>query len=151
LPRVETHRHTEVIVAPVDVCFDVLVDFDKYPEFFRMISAAHIESADVAAGKWVVAYELDAILRTIHYTLAYDSERPHRLTWKLAGGDLKDIQGSYELVELEPGLTEATCTQGLDIGLWVPGPIRRAFEQSALADSVRELKTAAQQRAGTAA
>ena len=143
----ESHSHTEVIRAPIGLCFDVLVDFARYPEWFRMIRAARIEEADPSSGRWTVTYDLDAILKTIQYTLAYEAKRPGRLTWKMVRGDLKAIEGVYELVELEPGLTEATCTQALDVGLWVPGPLRRTFEQSALSDSVRELKQAVEQAA----
>ncbi len=143
----ETHTHTEVVAAPLELCFDVLVDFAHYPQWFGMIQTARIAESDPAAGTWTVEYELHAIVRTIRYTLSYQSKRPHLLSWKMTAGDLSAIKGSYELVELEPGLTEATCTQALDVGFWVPGPLRRIFEQSALTDSVREFKQAAEERA----
>ena len=144
----ESQTHTEVIRAPLDTCFETLVDFEKYPEWFRVIKTATLEKADPEAGCWTVRFTLDAILKTITYTLAYECERPHKLTWKMVAGDLSSIHGSYELVELEPGLTEATCTQTLEVGVWVPGMIRRAFEQTAIVESVRELKKAAEDRAG---
>lgn len=144
----ESQSHTEVVRAPLDLCFDTLVDFAKYPEWFGVIRSARIEQADAAAGRWTVRYELDAILKTITYTLAYESERPGLLTWKMTTGDLKAIEGRYDLVELEPGLVEATCTQAIDVGLWVPGIVRRAFESTAVRDSVREFKQAAEERAG---
>ncbi len=143
----ESQSHTEVVRAPIDVCFDTLVAFDRYPDWFRVIRSASVEMADTAAGRWRVRYELDAILKTITYTLAYESVRPGLLTWKMTEGDLQAIEGRYDLVELEPGLVEATCTQALDIGMWVPGVVRRAFERSAVADSVREFKQAAEARA----
>lgn len=145
--RVETHSHTEVVAAPIDVCFDVLIDFARYPDWFRMIETSRILESDPASDTFTVAYELHAIVKTIRYTLAYVGKRPDELTWKMVAGDLAAIVGSYKLVELEPGLTEATCTQALDVGFWVPGPLRRIFEQSALADSVREFKQAAEERA----
>lgn len=144
----ESQSHTEVVRAPLDLCFDTLVDFAKYPQWFGVIHSARIEQADAAAGLWTVRYELDAILKTITYTLAYESERPGLLTWRMTTGDLKAIEGRYDLVELEPGLVEATCTQAIDVGLWVPGIVRRAFESTAVRDSVRELKQAAEARAG---
>jgi ribosome-associated toxin RatA of RatAB toxin-antitoxin module len=140
--------HTEVVRAPLHVCFEVLVDFERYPEWFRMIRAARVEDADPATGRWTVRYDLDAILRTIHYTLRYTSERPLRLAWTMTEGDLRAIEGTYDLISLEDDLTEATCTQGIDVGMWVPAPLRRTFERSALADSVREFKAAAEARAG---
>lgn len=144
----ESQSHTEVVRAPLDLCFDTLVDFAKYPEWFGVIRSARIEEADDATGRWTVRYELDAILKTITYTLAYESERPGLLIWKMTTGDLKAIEGRYDLVELEPGLVEATCTQAIDVGLWVPGIVRRAFESTAVRDSVREFKQAAEARAG---
>lgn len=143
----ESRSHTEVVRAPIDLCFDTLVDFPNYPKWFRVIRTATVESADPAAGLWRVRYELDAILKTITYTLAYESRRPTLLTWKMTTGDLSAIEGRYDLLELEPGLTEATCTQAIDVGMWVPGMVRRAFERSAVEDSVREFKIAAEDRA----
>jgi hypothetical protein len=145
---VESQSHTEVVRAPIELCFDVLVDFAEYPKWFRVIRTATVEAADAAAGKWTVRFELDALLKTITYTLAYESDRPASLRWTMTAGDLKAIEGAYELVELEPGLTEATCTQQLEIGMWVPGLVRRAFERTAIIDSVREFKQAAEERAG---
>ena len=143
----ESRSHTEVVRAPLDVCFDTLVDFGSYPKVFRVIRSATVELDDPTAGKWRVRYELDAILKTITYTLAYESAGPHDLAWKMTSGDLTAIEGRYDLFELEPGLTEATCTQAIDVGMWVPGMVRRAFERSAVEDSVREFKKAAEDRA----
>lgn len=143
----ESQTHTEVIAAPIPVCFAAVTDFEQYPEWFSGISAAEILAADVASGRWRVRYGLDMVLKTISYTLEYDSEPPTLLVWKSIDGDIRAIQGSYRFVELEPDVTEATCTQSIDVGFWIPGPLKRTFEKSALADSVRELKTAAENRA----
>ena len=58
---------------------------------------------------------------------------------------MKDVEGSYEFAEAG-SRTKATCTQAIDIGFWVPGPIRRPFEQKALRDSVEEFKVAVESR-----
>lgn len=145
--HVESRSHTEVVRAPIDVCFDTLVDFSNYPKWFRVIRSATVELADPAARRWRVRYELDAILKTITYTLSYESPGPSVLRWTMTSGDLTAIEGRYDLFELEPGLTEATCTQAIDVGMWVPGMVRRAFERSAVEDSVREFKQAAEDRA----
>lgn len=144
----ESRSHTEVIRAPIGLCFETLVDFASYPDWFRVISSATLEHSDPAAQRWTVRYELDAILKTITYTLAYEGDGPGTLVWKMTTGDLAAIEGRYDLVELEPGLTEATCTQAIDVGMWVPGFVRRPFESTAVQDSVREFKKAAEGRAG---
>ena len=143
----ERQSHIEVVKAPIELCFDTIIDFDCYPEWFSGISDARILERDDARGRWTVEYQLQMIIKTISYTLAYESERPGSLTWKLVAGDIKDVVGSYRFTKLERDLTEAECTQGVDVGFWIPGPLRRTFERTALVDSVREFKKAAEARA----
>ena len=145
----ETQTHGEFVRAPIEVCFDTIIDFEKYPTWFSGISAARIEKADPAGGLWTVRYELSMIIKTISYTLAYQSRRPSELTWKLVRGDVKDVEGSYLFTKVEDGVTQARCTQAVDVGFWIPGPFKRTFEKSALSDSVREFKKAAEARART--
>ena len=140
----ESQTHAEVVRAPLDHCFDTIVDFDCYPEWFTAISTASMIAADPATGTWTVEYTLNMLVKTISYTLSYTSTRPNRLVWESVRGDIKQIRGVYELLELEPGLTEATCTQSVDVGFWIPGPLKKAFEKTALIDSVREFKGAAE-------
>ena len=130
------------------LCFDLLVDFERYPEVFGTIISAQVLSTDAAAATWTVRFDLNMVIRTVSYTLAYSGERPKRLAWQLVEGDIAAVEGSYELRPLEDDLTEATCSQAVDPGFWIPGPIKRAFERSALADSVGEMKRAAEKAAG---
>ena len=76
-----------------------------------------------------VAFTVDMTLKTLRYVLEYTWEPPHGGRWRLVEGDIKDVQGSYRF---EPAgkRTKATCGQAIDLGFWVPGPIRRPFEQS---------------------
>lgn len=143
----EKQSHTEVVEAPIEICFDTIVDFARYPDWFRAISTADVVKSDPTAGLWTVRYGLDMMVKTIRYTLSYSGKRPSALTWTLVDGDVKAVEGAYEFVELEPGLTEATCRQAVDVGFWIPGPLRRTFEKSAVADSVREFKAAAEAEA----
>jgi uncharacterized membrane protein len=143
----ERQSHIEVVRAPIALCFDTIVDFPFYPEWFTAITEANVLEEDKARCRWTIEYKLNMLVKTISYTLRYEGTRPNALDWKLLSGDVKDVQGSYRFVELEPGVTEATCTQGVDVGFWIPGPLRRGFEKTALVDSVREFKKAAEDRA----
>jgi ribosome-associated toxin RatA of RatAB toxin-antitoxin module len=138
----ESQSHTEVIGAPIAACFDAITDFARYPDWFSGITAVQVLESDPDACKWTVRFELSMVVKTISYTLAYEGERPDRLTWRLVEGDVNTVEGSYELEPLESEVTEATCAQSVDVGFWIPGPIKRTFEKSALVDSVRELKSA---------
>jgi hypothetical protein len=124
-----------------------VTDFECYPDWFSGISAAQLLDADAGAGLWTVRYELNMIVKRISYTLAYTARRPDSLRWKSIDGDVRAIEGSYEFVELEAGITEATCSQSVDVGFWIPGPLKRTFEKTALVDSVGEFKAAAERRA----
>jgi ribosome-associated toxin RatA of RatAB toxin-antitoxin module len=142
----ESQTHGEVVNAPTRACFDAIVDFERYPDWFSGITAAEILEADPAAGRWTVRYELNMVIKTISYTLAYEADPPNLVRWKMIEGDLNAIEGSYTLESLEADVTDATCTQSIDIGFWIPGPIKRTFEKTALVDSVRELKQAVEAR-----
>jgi len=143
----ETQSHSELVRAPIEVCFDAIVDFAEYPKWFSGISAAEVESADADAGIWRVRYELNMVIKTITYTLEYHSERPTKLEWKLVEGDVRDVVGTYNFRAIEDDLTDVECQQSVDVGFWIPGPIKRSFEKTALIDSVREFKAAAERRA----
>lgn len=146
----ETQSHSELVRAPIEICFDAIVDFAEYPKWFSGISAAEVLRAEVDAGVWRVRYELNMVIKTITYTLGYHSERPSKLEWKLVEGDVNDVVGAYEFKSLDANLTSVECRQSIDIGFWIPGPIKRTFEKTALVDSVREFKAAAEQRAAAA-
>jgi hypothetical protein len=94
-----------------------------------------------------VKYQLNMLIKTISYTLEYAGKRPNELDWKLTGGDVRAVEGSYRFRRIDGEHTEATCAQAVDVGFWIPGPIRKTFERTALIDSVREFKKAAEQRA----
>ena len=138
----QSQSHSEVVGAPIQSCFDAIIDFENYPAWFSGITAAEVLEADASENSWTVRYELNMVIKTISYTLAYEANPPGFIRWRLVEGDLSAVEGSYELQSLEADVTEATCTQSIDIGFWIPGPIKRTFEKSALTDSVRELKEA---------
>jgi ribosome-associated toxin RatA of RatAB toxin-antitoxin module len=140
----DRQSHSELVAAPVETCFDLLVDFERYPEVFGPVLEAELLGSDPVSNSWTVRFRLDMVIRTISYTLAYRGHRPTQLSWKMVEGDLTAVEGSYELKSLDDGRTEATCSQAVDTGFWMPGPIRRTIERSALADSVREMKRTAE-------
>jgi hypothetical protein len=143
-----SQTYSAEVDASIDDCIAVLVDFEHYPDWCTPILEAKVLTRDESGRGQRVAYALDMRIRTIHYTLEYSYAFPTRMTWRLVEGDLSDVQGAYELESLADGRTRAACTQEVDLGFWIPGPIRRMFERQALRDSVLELKAEAERRAG---
>ena len=133
--------HSATIAAPAAECFAVLTDFEAYPQWSGPVTECRVLDRYPDGLPRRVAFALDFTIKTLRYVLEYRYDPPHTAHWRLVEGDVKDVQGSYEFKEAD-GRTEATSSQAIDIGFWIPGPIRRPFEQKALRDSVEEFKQA---------
>jgi hypothetical protein len=137
--------YSTTIAGSIDDCFAVLTDFHAYPRWSGPVTECCVVDRHPDGLPRRVAFALDFTIKTLRYTLEYRYERPHAAHWHLVEGDVKAVEGSYEFKTTD-GRTEATCTQAIDIGFWVPGPLRRPFEQKALRDSVEEFKKAVETR-----
>jgi ribosome-associated toxin RatA of RatAB toxin-antitoxin module len=137
--------YSTTVAAPPTDCFAVLTGFEDYPRWSSPITACRVLERHPDGLPKRVEFTLDMTVKTIRYVLAYTFDPPHGATWKLAEGDVRDIEGSYRFEETAAGTT-ATCTQGIDLGFWLPGFIRSGFEKKALRDSVEEFRAAVEAR-----
>lgn len=138
------------IAAGLEHCADVLVEFERYPQWSGPITRACVLERDAQGRGSKVEFELDMRIRTVRYVLAYAYDLPRGASWRMVEGDVTSVEGSYQFESLAPGRTRATCRQSVDVGFWIPGPLRRIFERQALRDSVLEFKAEAERRARTA-
>lgn len=138
-------KHSVVIEASQQECFDVITDFESYPEWNGNLSAASIEKTSRGVARQV-AFEMDARVKAIRYVLEYTQKKPTSLRWHSVAGDVSEISGHYTFKKLGPTRTEATCVQCIDLGFWLPGPVRRLAENTALKQSLGELKTETERR-----
>jgi hypothetical protein len=126
------------IPRPTEEVLAVLTDFESYPDWAAAFSEARVlERGDDGRGSHV-AFAIDMTIRTVRYTLAYQFDLPGKFSWKMTEGDLTSIEGSYELASVDDG-TRCTCHQAVETGFWIPGPLRRIAEGSALRNSLEEL------------
>lgn len=144
----EQQSYRTEVDADAATCFAVITDFSTYPTWSGAVRRTHVHERYPDGLPKRVEMELDIKIRRIRYTLEYRYTPPTHLTWCLVDGDLKAIEGSYDFAEVAPGRTAVTCTQGVDIGFWIPGFLRSIFEQQALRDSVEEFKHAVETRGG---
>jgi len=145
--EVKQEYSVEVAASPEE-CFATLVDFDAYPRWSSNVCAAKVLKRNAAGLPVRVEMELDARIKKIRYVLEYRYKKPREATWTLVEGDVQSVTGSYHFRKKSAGVTEATCMQTVDLGFWVPGPLRRAGERTALKQSVEEFKKAVEKRAG---
>lgn len=87
-----------VIDVPVERFFDLILDYESYPEFVPNLKSCRVKP--LPDGKKDVEYELDLGIRRIRYTLRHVEERPSRVVWSLVAGDMMKVSnGSWELAD----------------------------------------------------
>ena len=146
----QDQTYTTTVAATPEECFRVITDFASYPRWSAAVCAANVMAHHPDGSVKQVEMQLDIKIRRIRYVLEYRHEPPARLQWSLVEGDIKAVEGRYVFERSGPHETQVTCTQVIDIGFWIPGFLRRMFEQQALRDSVEEFKREAEARAAAA-
>ncbi len=128
------------IAAPAEEIFDVATDFEKYPEWNAAIKRVDIKATDDEGRATEVFYEVDAKVRTVTYTLAYDYSRsPEAFSWDLVDGDVKELSGSYEFDEFDD-VTEVRYETRVDPGFPMPGFLKRQAEKQIVKGALADLK-----------
>lgn len=135
---------TTLISAPLQKCWDVALDFERYPEWARDVKEAVVRGRDDQGRASLVEFRASALGRSTRYTLSYDySEAPNRLSWHLVNGDImRSIDGAYSFVEVDGG-TQVFYEIEIELVIPLPGFVKRRAEQRIL-DTVKELKTRAE-------
>lgn len=135
----------EIAASPA-ACFDAILEFERYPEWSSAIQSARILERDADGIGRIVEFQIDMKIRSVRYVLEYTYKRPTELSWRSVEGDVESIEGRYRFRKLGPALTEATCRQEIQLGFWVPGPLRKLAERTALKQSVTEFKDDVERR-----
>jgi uncharacterized membrane protein len=144
MPPEAAQEVTVEIDAPQAECFAAILDFEHYPDWSTAVTRSRIVERDADGIGRVVEFFIDARVKTIRYVLQYRYKKPGQLTWKSIDGDIESVEGAYRFRKLGPDRTEATCRQEITLGFWLPGPLRRLAERTALAQSVNEFKAHAE-------
>jgi len=139
---------TRIAATPED-CFAVVTDFESYPTWSSPIRSCSVLERYPDGRAKRVAFDLDMTIKVIHYVLEYTYTPPREARWHLVEGDLSSVEGIYRF-EADGHGTRAACTQALELGFWIPGFIRSAFEKKALHDSVEEFRQAVESRTAAA-
>jgi uncharacterized membrane protein len=136
---------TSLINASLDACWNVVLDFEKYPDWAKDVKEAVVVSRDSEGRASQVEYRASALGRSTHYTLEYDySEQPARLSWHLVQGDImRGLNGAYSFVEVDGG-TQVFYELELELVVPLPGFVKRRAEARILIEAVKELKARAE-------
>jgi len=134
-----------IIRASPEQCFDILTDFERYPEWAADIKAVSVASQDGLGRPERVAFRAAAFGRSTSYTLAYDySNAPKELSWVQVQGDItRRLDGAYTL---EPSGEDTEVVYRLIVELKVPLPgfVKRRAEGRIMGAALKELKARAE-------
>lgn len=131
-----------VIRANPAHCYEVLTDFQRYPEWAADIKAVSIEERDPDGRPAQVTFRAAAFGRSTSYTLRYDySGAPSRLSWEQVSGDVtRRLDGSYEISASDDGSADVTYTLVVDLKVPLPVFVKRRAEGRIAHTALKELK-----------
>jgi carbon monoxide dehydrogenase subunit G len=136
-----TEGSIEIEAEPA-VIMEAITDFESYPEWAEGIRSAEVTERDDDGRATEVAYEFSAMGFDATYTLTYeyeDEDRGVRWTTKEASGAVRDIEGEYRLDPLN-GDTEVTYRLGVQLGVSLPGFLKRRADRQAMKTALEGLK-----------
>lgn len=115
------------IEAPIAAVFAAAADVEGSPRWQPEIKLADCLERDADGNQVLVQMETDAKVRRLASTMRFDYEEPGRIGWEQEDGDLRSVQGSWELEDLGEGRTRATYWLEVDLGrvlgMVIRGPI----------------------------
>src|ERR1700722_1087753 len=123
-------------------CFEVLTNFELYPDWAADIKAVTIDGRDDQGRPEQVTFRAAAFGRSTSYTLRYDyTHAPAELSWIQVQGDLtRRLDGAYILEPTGDGGTEIRYDLIVDLRVPLPGFVKRRAEGRIMGTALRELK-----------
>ncbi len=133
------------INAPIQKCWNIVVDIERYPEWIEDIKEVRIISKDDQGRPSEVSFRAAAFGRSTNYTLKYDySDEPHSLKWVQTKGDITNkLDGSYTF-EDNKNSTKIYYELEAELKIPIPGFIKRRAETLVNNRALRELKVRAE-------
>lgn len=127
--------------APPERCYEVVLDFERYPEWVADIKHVEVLQRDDEGRGTKVAFRAAAMGRSTSYTLAYDySKAPGEISWVLERGDItRRLDGTYVFDPLDDG-TEVTYHLAVELVVPLPAFIKSRAEGRIIGNALRELK-----------
>jgi ribosome-associated toxin RatA of RatAB toxin-antitoxin module len=138
-----TDRATEriTIEATPERCFEVALDFERYPEWAADIKEVKVLDRDEQGRGVRVSYRAAGMGRSLHYTLAYEyGVDPTSMRWVLDEGDImRQLDGEYRFEPAGDG-TEVTYELVVELVIPLLGFMKRRAENKIMGTALRELK-----------
>lgn len=115
------------IGSPLEAVYAIAADAEGAPRWQPEIEVAECLERDAAGNQLRVRIETETPIKRLSSILVYSYESPTRISWTQEDGDLKSVEGSWELRDLGDDRTEATYRLEVDpgriLGMALRGPV----------------------------
>ena len=116
--------------VPPEKLFEVITDYEKYPEFLPEVKKAKVEFG--AGNVKEVTYTVDIKAKVITYTLKHTARPPDQLAWTMVRGEMMKGNDGAWILRAVPEGTEATYKIDLKLGALVPSMVERMLAEQSL-------------------
>lgn len=131
-------QRTVTFNAPLDKCWAVISDYERYPEFLPEVKK--IRTMNRRGNEVDVQYEAE-VVKVIKYTVHMKEEAPKKVSWSFIDGEfMKDNKGGWVLEDLGNGTTKATYSIEVEVGMLVPKTIVNGLVDSQLPKLLENFK-----------
>jgi ribosome-associated toxin RatA of RatAB toxin-antitoxin module len=131
---------TDVHATPAEV-MAVVADFEAYPDWVGNLEQVEVLARDRRGRGARVAFRLRTPLGDQAYTLAYRYQaKDAGVSWTYVEGTLEDLAGSYALEPAGDGTTRVTYRLEVDLGMPLPGLVRRQAAKQIVRSALGDLK-----------
>ena len=118
---------TAEIDAPLDQVWAVVEDVEIAPQWQGGLNALRAIDRDAEGRPTRCETETDAKIKSVKSIVRFSYDGPTRLSWTQEKGDLKSVDGSWDLEDLGGNRTQATYSIEVDLGrtlgMLVRGPV----------------------------
>ncbi len=129
---------TIVFNAPIEKCYSVISDYERYPEFLPEVKK--IKTANRRGNEVDVHYEAE-IVKVIKYAVHIKEEKPTKVSWTFIDGEfMKNNVGGWVLEAAGEGKTRATYNIEVEVGMLVPKSVITVLVDSQLPKLLENFK-----------
>ena len=141
-----TGSSTAEIDAPLGQVWALVEDVERAPEWQGGLRGMHALERDDKGHAVVCETDSDARVRTIKSTVRFTYNGPTSLSWRQERGELKSVDGRWELEDLGGDRTRVTYSLEVDLGrmlsLVIRGPLVDLLRGMLVGARAGELKRA---------
>ncbi len=115
------------VEAPIEACWALAVDVASAPEWQSGLEGMKVLDTDAQGRATKCETSSDIKVKVVKTIVRFSYQEPNRVAWSQEKGDLKSLDGAWELEDLGGGRTKVTYTlegdPGRMLGMLLRGPV----------------------------